>query len=114
MKFRILFAFLINCAPLAFSAETKIDFWNTQRKGSNLFNEVETPERLRAAKDFGMEIVRLTFTKWKSHRPGAAHGEFLLGDLNHYSGLVEEDLAQLIQVLDEANKVGLKVVLTTL
>lgn len=112
LQIRLLTLFLISFPALATSS--KMDFWKQQKKGSNFFNQVETQERLLAAKNMGLEIVRLTFTKWKSHDPKLRQGEFLLGDLNQYAGLVEKDLLKLIEILNQVDALGLKVVLTTL
>lgn len=89
-------------------------FWQTQRVGTNLFNTVETGDRLAAARSTGVQFVRLTFSKWASARVGAKPGEFLIGDLDHYQGLIPADLARLRSVLDDAHALGLKVILVPL
>ncbi|MCB0405550.1 MAG: cellulase family glycosylhydrolase [Bdellovibrionales bacterium] len=96
------------------SANAKMDFWNTQRKGTNFFNEIETLERFRSAKKIGVEVVRLVSNKWPSTQKGAKTGDFLLGPKNSYEGLVKEDLQQLKHVLNWADQVGIKIVLTNL
>jgi len=84
-------------------------FWGEQRRGANFFNKVETRARLDAAKNFGVDFVRLTFDKWRGERR-----DFLAGSLDVYAGLVPADLARLGRVLDAAAAAGVKVVLTPL
>src|SRR5688572_17381449 len=81
------------------SADT-IAFWDVPRRGSNCFNE-QPPDAdyFRAMRGYGATWVRLTFSKWKSARPG----DFLFGSLDDYRALVPEDLATLRKVLDEAH-----------
>ena len=54
------------------------DFWSVPRHGANSFNKVETPEHIRAARDFGIGFLRIAFGKWKG-----TGREFLAGDLDH-------------------------------
>ena len=84
-------------------------FWNQQRKGANLFNRVETAERLRAAKELGVDFVRIAPDKW-----AGAEKDFLVGNADRYVGLPEEDADRLLQVLDAAAELELPVVLTML
>ncbi len=99
---------------LSLYGQTKMEFWDTQRKGTNFFNEEETLEHFQSARKEGIEVVRLTFNKWKSARAGAVDGDFLLGPKEKFMGIVHEDLPKLIQVLDWAEQSGLKVVITNL
>ena len=80
-------------------------FWDEQRRGANFFNEVETRERIRAAREAGIEWVRLVPDKWK-----AKERDFLLGDAGSFGGLVPEDLARLEEVLGWAEAEGMPVV----
>jgi hypothetical protein len=91
-----------------------ITFWNEQRRGSNLFNAVETPERLQAAKAFGNTWVRLAPNKWLNGRSAALEGDFLLGRPETFRGIDPADLRLLRLRLDDAEQAGLKVVLTML
>jgi endoglucanase len=84
-------------------ASAKIDFWNVQRKGTNFFDKSERIERFKAAKEFGAQVVRLAPNKWGNGK------DFLLKDEN-----LQKDLWVLKKVLDDANSVGLKVVITML
>ena len=93
----------------AVPANDKIEFWNEQRKGTNWFNTVPTREWLVAAKDAGIKVVRLAPNNWKSQQR-----DLLIGNADRFEGLVEPDFQKLKQVLDQANELGLKVVITTL
>jgi aryl-phospho-beta-D-glucosidase BglC (GH1 family) len=90
-------------------AVSKIKFWNEQRKGANWFNLTPTGEWLVAAKAAGIEIVRLAPNNWKSQKR-----DFLIGNADHFDGIVEQDFQKLKEVLDQAAALGLKVVLTSL
>ena len=92
----------------------KLEYWNTQRKGANFFNDVETKQRFLEAKTAGIEVVRLVFNKWQSAIPSGIQGDFLLGPKGKFKGLVEEDPKKLLQALDWAEEAGIKVVITNL
>ena len=92
----------------------RIDFWNVQRRGANLFDQVERQERLAAAHAAGMSFVRLAPNKWLNGRPDRERGDFLLGPRDAFTGIPPRDLARLRDVLDQADAAGLKVVLTML
>ena len=96
------------------AAESKIGFWDTPRRGANLFNNVELKERLAAARQAGVEFVRLAPNKWLNGRPESRRGDFLLGRPERFSGLDTNDVALLRRVLDDAHAANLKVVLTML
>jgi endoglucanase len=89
--------------------ERKIDFWKVQRKGANFFNQVPTYEWLEAASKLGLQFIRLAPDKWES-----ADRDFLIGNADNYVSINEQDLAKLLKVLDEANALNLKVVITML
>lgn len=92
------------------AAADLMTFWTVPRHGANSFNEAPPDAAyFKALAGSGAKWVRLTFSKWKS-----ARREFLIGDADRYEGLVPEDLAVLRRVLADANRVGLKVVLTPL
>jgi hypothetical protein len=84
----------------------RLSFWSIQRRGANFFNEVETRERFRAAREAGLEWVRLVPDKWKG-----ARRDFLIGDAGEFQGLVPEDLAHLEEVLGWAEAEGMPVVI---
>jgi hypothetical protein len=88
------------------AGESAIAFWDSPKRGANFFNEVETRERLRAAREAGLEWVRLVPDK----RAGAGR-DFLLGDAGDFQGIVPEDLARLKEVLTLAEAEGVPVVM---
>lgn len=91
------------------SIATEAYYWDTQRKGANIFNENMTDNIWKSASEANIKIVRLAPDKW--------HGEkkdFLIGDADNYTNLVTKDLNQLKKVLAQANKNNIKVVLTML
>jgi aryl-phospho-beta-D-glucosidase BglC (GH1 family) len=95
-------------APSLLPAQEKarLSFWDTQKRGANFFNEVETRERFRAARDAGLEWVRLVPDKWKG-----AGRDFLLGNAGDFQGIVPEDMAHLEKVLGWAQAEGVRVVM---
>ena len=84
-------------------------YWDRQRRGANLFNRVETAERLRAAAAAGIDFVRLAPNKWVG-----TGRDFLLGDADRFTAIPGADLARLRSALDDARAADLKVVVTTL
>ncbi|MGI8784345.1 MAG: glycoside hydrolase family 5 protein [Acidobacteriota bacterium] len=95
--------------PIVLANDEKIKFWDEQRKGANWFNDVPTRDWLEAAKEAGIDVVRLAPSTWKSEQK-----DFLIGNADHFDGLVEQDFIQLKEVLDQADAIGLKIVVTTL
>jgi endoglucanase len=96
-------------SSLTLDYRNKTEFWNEQRRGTNWFNNAPTLEWMVAAKEAGMEVVRLAPNNWKSQR-----SDFLIGSADRFEGIVEQDFQRLKEVLDHASALGLKVVLTTL
>ncbi len=86
-----------------------IVFWNTQRKGANVFNHYVSLKNIKAAKACGVEFLRLSPDKF----PTKAR-DFLIGNADNYQGLVAEDLNQLKQVLHLCAQENMPVVLTLL
>ena len=86
-----------------------MEFWQTPRKGANYFNVLPDEQWFKAAQDLGVEWVRLAYGKWKSEQR-----DFLMGNADDFSGVVEADLAVLVQALDWASKYEIKVVITPL
>lgn len=86
-------------------------FWAAQRRGANSMNQ-RPPDRayFQALRATGATWVRLVPDKW----PTAGKRDFLIGDADHYEGLVQADLAVLRRVLDDAHAAGMPVVLTPL
>jgi endoglucanase len=86
-----------------------IDFWDSQHKGVNQFNKFPSENWFKAAAEANIGMVRLTYGKWESE-----HRDFLIGDADNYTGLVEKDFLKLKESLDWADAYGIKVVLTSL
>lgn len=97
-----------------FAMDSNQVFWDEQRRGTNFFNELETGQRFRDAKKIGVEVVRLVFSKWKADRPSFTPGDFLFGSLDKFTTIVEDDFDRLKSVLDDADRSGIKIVLSTL
>ena len=91
------------------AAAGRISYWDDPRIGANYFNEVPTPEWFVAASKANIRLVRLAYGKWHGGRR-----DFLIGDADHYSALVEEDLRKLRRYLDLADSLGIRVVLAPL
>ena len=107
--FLFLLFFLMTPSHFTLASES---YWETQRRGFNLFNETETLERLKAAHEMGAQFVRLTPSKWIQNRP---HHDFLTGDPTQpFEKLDSSDLITLKKTLDLAHLAGLKVVLVPL
>ncbi|UCD52104.1 MAG: HEAT repeat domain-containing protein [Phycisphaerales bacterium] len=90
-------------------AAEKMSFWNTQRKGANCFNAEPREAWFAAARDLGVDWVRLAYAKWRGQRR-----DFLMGDADNFQGVVPQDLARLVHVLDWAQKYDIKVVIAPL
>ncbi|MFG6653069.1 glycoside hydrolase family 5 protein [Scandinavium sp. M-37] len=91
-------------------ASDEITFWDTPQYGGNSFNRL--PPRsayFTALHDYGASWVRLSYDKWQPKLR-----DFLLGSVDHYQGLVPEDLITLKAALKRAQQAGLKVVIAPL
>ena len=93
-------------------ATEKMAFWDTQRKGANCFNVEPSEQWFAAAHELGVDWVRLTYGKWTG--ASGRRGDFLMGSADDFQGLVQQDLARLIEVLDWARKHDIKVVIAPL
>lgn len=89
----------------------KIAFWdNACRKGANIFNEnICSSEDIQAAKEYGIEFVRLACDKFKANER-----DFLVGDCDNYSGINSEDVKILKMALVKFREAQLPVVITML
>lgn len=85
----------------------KIDFWQHPKKGANIFNIEFNVDDIKAAKDYGIEFIRLSPDKFHS-----THRDFLIGDADNYSSLVAEDLSKLKQILDDCYEQKMPVIIT--
>lgn len=94
----------------AAQAADEIAFWNMPKKGGNSFNRLPPDAAyFNALHDYGASWVRLSYDKWQP-----AKRDFLIGDADHYQGLVPQDLATLKATIEKAHTAGLKVVVTPL
>lgn len=87
----------------------KINFWNTQQKGANIFNCNVTTDDIIAAKKYGIKFIRLAPDKFSS-----VHPDFLIGNADDYRGLIKEDLEHLKKILDICFQKKIYVVITML
>jgi hypothetical protein len=92
-----------------YSKAQTVDFWDFQKKGANYFNKAPEDQWFRNASELGLEWIRMTWDKWSS-----SHRDFLMGDADNYSGLIEEDLNKLKEVIHCADKYNIKLVITPL
>lgn len=91
------------------ASNSKIDYWNTERKGANFFNKIPSPDWFTAAHQVGIEFARLAPDKWECNQR-----DFLIGDADHFTEISSHDLQKLKEVLDDARRNNVKVVLTLL
>lgn len=89
----------------------RMKFWDGDepRKGANYFNAVPEARWFEDARELGIEWVRLAYDKWSSQER-----DFLIGNADNFTSLVQKDLDVLMEVLDWAHKYGIKVVVTPL
>lgn len=111
---RLIGVLLLTISSGLFCNENKMDYWKEQRKGANFFNSSEKYERFEAARELGIEIVRLAPNKWLNGRDESKLGDFLIGSNPNNRVPIKEDVEYLRFVLDEANRANIKIVLTML
>jgi endoglucanase len=104
----ILISVVLLCVCLVSKGQTsKMSFWDSQQKGANYFNAIPTREWFESAAATDIKFVRLTYEKWKG-----AERDFLIGNVDDYSGIVESDYQKLLCVLDIADSLKIKIVIT--
>jgi endoglucanase len=113
-KMKILQLFLLYLLPItsfciAHAADSKIGYWDVQRKGANYFNQTPYADWFVAAKETGIQFVRLAPDKWESEKR-----DFLIGNADSFKEISYRDLETLKTVLDQAQSNDVKVVLTLL
>lgn len=91
--------------PISFNP--KIEFWDTQKKGTNFFNAKPTSEWFESAAAANIKFIRFTYAKWEGEKR-----DFLLGDADNFIGIVEADFRKLLHYLNIADSLEIKVVLT--
>lgn len=115
LKFTVFFILIIsNTLNLNFAKDNiknsdKIMFWQSQRKGANIFNKNINTNDIKAAKEYGIEFIRLSPDKFLT-----SHRDFLIGNADNYHQLIKEDLKQLKSILDICYKEKMPVVITML
>ncbi len=87
----------------------RIVFWQSQKKGANIFNKNIGSKEIKAAKAYGIEFIRLSPDKFST-----SHRDFLIGNADDYRALVKEDLEQLKKILDICYQEKMPVVITML
>ena len=83
----------------------KMAYWSEQRRGANGGLTRLRPDWFEAAAAAGIQFIRLC-----PDELAPSGRDFLIGDADRYQGIPEKDLALLRDLLDEADKHGLKVV----
>jgi hypothetical protein len=78
-------------------------------RGANWFNAVPARGWLEAAAEKKIQTVRLAPDKWKG-----AGRDFLVGDCDGYKSLPAGDLKELVKWLDQAQELGIRIILTML
>ncbi|WP_420421136.1 glycoside hydrolase family 5 protein [Simkania sp.] len=94
---------------LGFASISKIDYWETQRKGANFFNQNPSSEWFTDAKRIGIQFARLAPDKWKCEER-----DFLIGNADKFTSINEQDFKMLKSVLDDALSNDVKIVVTLL
>jgi endoglucanase len=94
-------------APTPAAPADKMAYWSEQRRGANGGPTRLRPEWFQAAAEAGIDFIRL-----RPNELSPSGKDFLIGDADRYGGIPEQDLALLRDILDEADRRGLKIVLT--
>jgi hypothetical protein len=100
---------LVGPAAATEKAPKAASFWKQQRRGANCQNRKVDARYWQAAARAGLDFIRLLPDAWP-----AADRDFLLGSADDFTSLRERDVAVLRHALDDADKAGVKVVLTML
>ncbi|MDR7222115.1 cellulase family glycosylhydrolase [Aminobacter aminovorans] len=106
----LIFALALAAAIPHAQAADLIGFWDKPQHGGNSFNRLPPDQAyFDALRGYGATWVRLSYDKWKPEKR-----DFLIGTADKYEGLVASDVKTLKDVLDRADKAGLKVVIAPL
>jgi hypothetical protein len=98
-----------SATPALAGSPDAMAFWGRQRKGANCQNVTVSPAYWSAAAEAHIEFVRLLPDAWP-----AAGRDFLLGSADRFEAIDPRDLKTLTTALDDAERAGVKVVLTML
>lgn len=97
---------LLVCITSTVNTTDLIHFWNIPQHGGNSFNRKPPDEAYyRSLLEYGGTWVRLVYDKWQS-----SDRDFLLGNADHYTGLVASDLVILKDTLADVHAAGVNVV----
>ena len=105
--FHLLWTLILLTVVPAWTVDSKLNFWQHQRKGANGDGGQNPEQWFRAAGELGMDFIRLSPATWKG-----VGRDFLLGDADDFKGIPEEDFKQLEHTLNLADRSGVKIVLT--
>ncbi|MDR2398955.1 MAG: glycoside hydrolase family 5 protein [Endomicrobium sp.] len=106
----VIFCLVINANWYGyFQVDNKIKFWETRRKGANIFNVHIKENDVLAAKKYNIKFIRLAVDKFPTKQR-----DFLIGNADNYSGLEKNDLKFLKNILDFCDKENMSVIVTML
>jgi aryl-phospho-beta-D-glucosidase BglC (GH1 family) len=110
----LIFTLVITAAVIAISADAqanaaadKMAFWQTPKRGANIFNNKILREDIKAAKEYGIEFIRLAPDKFTTK-----NRDFLIGDADKYTVITSDDLKDLLAALDMCREEKMPVVIT--
>lgn len=87
----------------------KANFWLTQKRGANIFNININRSDIRAAKEYGINFLRIAPDKFKS-----SSKDFLIGSADNYTSINTIDLDNLKKILDICYLENMPVIITML
>ena len=90
-------------------SQSNSNFWDIQRKGANTLDVKINEETIIDAKKYNIQYLRISVDKFPTKKR-----DFLIGNCDNYTGLVEEDLMYLKNILNNMKKHNMPVVLTML
>lgn len=90
-------------------SKDKLSFWNHPKRGANIFNQFIIPADIKAAREYGLDFIRLAPDKFPSEER-----DFLIGDADNFFQIQSKDLLYLKKVLDLCAHEEIGVVLTML
>lgn len=105
----IIIIWLILTSVSSYANDDKGNYWNSQRKGANFFNETPTEDWFKEDKEVSVEFARLAPDKLHSE-----HRDFLLGDADAFERISPSDFQKLKDTLDQAQNHGIRIVIAPL
>jgi endoglucanase len=104
-KLFIILLILLGCS---FAKNEKINFWNKQRGGANIFNKEVKREDIIAAKKLKISFLRLMVDKFESQEK-----DFLIGSSDKYIEINTQDLTRLKDILRICAEEDMPVIIST-